>query len=176
MVYELDGRVLAAGVCNRQNQTCSSNDVCDYERQSCVDAFCYEDGVPCPQGYSCYQDWCAESCGEGRSCSRPDFVCRRLGNRDLCGLTTEGQGVGSQCVDFSECAGELDCLMSAPDGYCTRDCSSHDQCGAGAMCARYDTGNRCARTCAGPNDCEAGNQCANRSRFDDSGSDQVCEP
>ena len=175
-VYDLNVRVLAAGVCNRQNQTCSSNDVCDYQGQSCVDAFCDDETMPCPQGYVCYQVWCVEPCGEGLSCSRPDFTCKRLGDRDLCGLEIEGQGVGSVCADFSECAGDLDCLESAQNGYCTRACTGHDQCGAGATCAGYDTGDRCARTCAAPNDCAAGNQCANRNRFDDSGVDQVCEP
>ena len=176
MVYDLNVRVLAAGICNRQNQTCRANDVCDYARQTCMDAFCVEDGIRCPQGYVCYQEWCAEPCEPDRSCSRAGFVCRRLGDADLCGLTTEGQGVGSTCVDFSECEGELDCLMSAPDGYCTRACDSHEACGDNAICARYDDGNRCARVCSDVNDCEAGNRCTQRSRFDDSGSDPICEP
>ena len=154
-----------AGECARDDQTCDILDVCDYRNGSCEEAFCDRNGVGCPPDYECYQEWCVEPCGGGGACGHGDHECKYLDGSDLCGVAGQRE-VGASCFDFSDCRGDLDCLVSAPNGYCSRECRSDMDCGGGeARCGIYPNGNFCGQQCErGAGQCRADYSCTSVGR------------
>lgn len=173
--YDLDVEVgEGVGGCARENQVCDILDVCDYMSGECAEAFCDRNGVGCPPGYACVQEWCVEPCGEGGACGHRDHVCKRLDGRELCGVRGV-RGLGASCFDFSDCEGSFDCLVSAPNGYCTRSCADQATCGADGACVVFPEGPLCANHCAGIGDCRNDYSCS-MGALVDGGQARVCTP
>lgn len=172
--YDLDVEVEEgggmAGECGRDNQSCDILNVCDYRTSSCAVAFCDRNGEGCPPDYECHQEWCVEPCDAGGppgtpgTCGHDDHVCKHLDGDDLCGVGGN-RGVGAACFDFSDCDGSFDCLTSAPNGYCSRECNNDMDCGGGeARCGVFPDGNFCGKPCDGPADCRADYSCGSVAR------------
>lgn len=159
--YDLTVRTvdaIAPGACNADNVTCEDIQICDYDANDCVDAFC--DAGACPNGYGCHQDWCTEGCLAG-ACRHPLQVCKHLDGAFRCGIPGD-EPIGGACNDFTDCAGDFDCLVAAniPGGYCSRECTTDNDCGAGAVCTRFGDGAQlCAKTCLFNDDCRDGYGC-----------------
>ena len=162
------------GECAQGNVGCEDIEVCDYDAGDCVDAFC--DVGDCPNGFDCHQEWCIEPCVLG-SCAHPEQTCKHLDGTFQCGLAGN-EPLGGSCIDFTDCAGGLDCLddPAIPDGYCSRECGGDNDCGAGGHCVRFEDGAQlCARSCLLQGDCRAGYGCNSKPRVD-GGSRDVCTP
>ncbi|MGK0361502.1 MAG: hypothetical protein ACI9U2_003820 [Bradymonadia bacterium] len=163
-----------AGGCMPGAVSCEDIEVCDYDANECVDAFC--DAGNCPNGFDCHQEWCIEPCLLG-SCDHPDQTCKHLDGTFRCGLPGN-EALGGSCIDFTDCAGSFDCLddASIPNGYCSRECVRDGDCGAGGSCVRFDDGDQlCARSCVFLDDCRDGYGCNVKPRVE-GGNRNVCTP
>ncbi|MCB9547493.1 MAG: pre-peptidase C-terminal domain-containing protein [Myxococcales bacterium] len=177
--YDLVVRVqqaAAGGQCGRANQACDEFEICDYGTSACTDAFCDANGVGCPNGFNCHQEWCTEACIAG-ACAHPDHTCKYLDGEFWCGLGGNA-ALGDACFDFSDCSRDFDCLVGAsvPGGYCTRECTRDSDCGPGGACARFDNGNFCGDTCAAQNECRQGYGCNTHPRAEGGGNVRMCTP
>lgn len=76
--------------------------------------------------------------------------------------------VGSSC---GTCVTGLTCVTDAPDGYCTKACTSSADCGASASC-HDDNGLVCFRDCVADADCRQGYSCVKDPRT----STSICYP
>ena len=93
-----------------------------------------------------------------------NHVCKHLDGDDLCGVGGN-RGVGAACFDFSDGDGSFDCLTSAPNGYCSRECNNDMDCGGDeARCGVFPDGNFCGKPCDGPADCRADYSCGSVAR------------
>ncbi|HKU37360.1 MAG TPA: hypothetical protein VJR89_04415 [Polyangiales bacterium] len=161
-------------------------------------ARCYEDrqcgsGGVClwPNG-SINAGHCLQQCESDADCKRSGYRCWKFGdgtrvfracypgNAPL--LTT-----GMSCTTAescgaapARCASELPFavlpneMTSAPDGYCTQDCSHDEECGPKAQCIAYgETGGICLTNCDDSTACRAGYACSGHLR---DATTQVCIP
>lgn len=95
----------------------------------------------------------------GRTCETSDDVCGPFGR---CARELTGGAAFSRYVD----------PLPAPLGYCSAECSKHEECGSDGVCfgrGLLSTGGECRRACARDQDCEADQECAhlNVSRHND---------
>ena len=95
-------------------------------------------------------DYCQKGAGA-------DFICRSSGggaaNRKVC--VPGDCEVGADCVETSDCTGDLTCVTDFKGGYCTQTgCAADSECPTGSVCV--DNGgdeNICLRTCNAASDC-----------------------
>ena len=179
LMYDLRVRFVPAqqnAPCAFDAQTCAAGQVCDYDAGRCAPGRCSVDD-DCPTfDYLCHQGYCVELCSVAGECNRDGYACRILDGLDLCGPGGGVGQVGTQCNDFTQCGGALDCLDDAgvPDGYCSRECRADADC-PGASCAVFENGNFCGDGCNADADCRAGYQCSELPRAA-GGTTRVCVP
>ena len=174
--YDLRVRKIDAGSCDGVSVECGDDEVCDYERQSCIDVFCIDE-FDCPNGYVCHQEWCVEPCAADGSCRRVDHACKVLDGQALCGLVLAAGSTGGACFDFSDCRDRLDCHTNEPGGYCSASCDSHMTCGEGAVCSQNPNGNFCGQLCGDDRPaCRQGYDCVERQLFNAPATERICEP
>jgi hypothetical protein len=173
--YDLRIRVTGDGACSEDVVRCGVFEVCDYDDGLCAEGLCGDAG-DCPAGFECHQEWCVEACENNIDCLHPDHVCKTIEGAGRCGMPGGGR-VGARCLDFSDCAGTLECLDGAfvPGGYCTQVCGNDAECGEGS-CATFEDGNYCGRTCQGAEDCREGYSCTQRDHVGGPGTVRVCTP
>jgi M6 family metalloprotease-like protein len=88
------------------------------------------------------------------------------------GVTTtaiQGGGIGAACSSGS-CDPGLECITSAPDGYCTKSCVMSADCGPGAYCytVQSEQGQQqslCLAACSTDADCRSGYTCQGTTNF-----------
>lgn len=102
--------------------------------------------------------------------------------------------VGSACTSAASCKDGFACLtqltggagyalvaepLAAPGGYCSKECSDHEDCGPEGLCfgrGLLGGGGECRRACTQNRDCDDGQECASAGSLSSSLLPDTCQP